>query len=182
MGFSRQEYWSGLPWPSPGDLPDPETEPRSSVLQADSLLSEPPREAQSFLLWNKKQRRHCRWNIWLGPWRISNLWTYGQKHLCQRKSWASFRSIETHMVCMSERVPVLIYQCSSEKYDRNVSSLKNIEMKALAYLMFFFFSTQVRLTWTEQQTLIFSLRSSSRGGNWNVNIMAFPRCSEPIGV
>lgn len=40
---------------------------------------------------------------------------------------------------MSERVPVLIYQCSSEKYDRNVSSLKNIEMKALAYLMFFFF-------------------------------------------
>ena len=113
------------------------------------------REVQCFLLWNKKQRRHCRWNnIWFGPWKISNLWTYGQKHLCQRKSWASFRSIETHRVCMSERVPVLIYQCSTEKYDRNVSSLKNTEMKALAYLMFF--STQVHLTWTEQQTLLFS--------------------------
>ena len=41
MGFPRQEYWSGLPLPSPGDLPDPGTEPKSPVLQADSLLSEP---------------------------------------------------------------------------------------------------------------------------------------------
>ena len=39
--FSWQEYWSGLPFPSPGDLPDPETEPRSPALQAYSLLSEP---------------------------------------------------------------------------------------------------------------------------------------------
>ena len=41
MGFSRQEYWSGLPFPSPGDLPDPGTEPKSPALQADSLPSEP---------------------------------------------------------------------------------------------------------------------------------------------
>ena len=41
MGFSRQEYWSGLPLPSPGDLPDPGIEPRSPTLQADTLLSEP---------------------------------------------------------------------------------------------------------------------------------------------
>ena len=40
--FSRQEYWSGLPFPSPGDLPDPGIEPRSPALQADALLSEPP--------------------------------------------------------------------------------------------------------------------------------------------
>ena len=37
MGFPRQEYWSGLPFPSPGDLPDPGIEPRSPTLQADSL-------------------------------------------------------------------------------------------------------------------------------------------------
>ena len=37
MGFSRQEYWSGLPFPSPGDLPDPGTEPMSPSWQADSL-------------------------------------------------------------------------------------------------------------------------------------------------
>ena len=39
MGFSRQQYWSGLPWPSLGDLPNPRIEPRSPALQADSLLS-----------------------------------------------------------------------------------------------------------------------------------------------
>ena len=37
MGFSRQEYWSGLPFPSPGDLPNPGIEPRSPALQADAL-------------------------------------------------------------------------------------------------------------------------------------------------
>ena len=42
MEFSRQEYWSGLPFPSPGDLSDPRVEPRYPALQADSLLSEPP--------------------------------------------------------------------------------------------------------------------------------------------
>ena len=42
MGFSRPEYWSGLPFPSPGDLPDPRIEPRSPTLQADALPSEPP--------------------------------------------------------------------------------------------------------------------------------------------
>ena len=42
MEFSRPEYWSGLPFPSPGDLPNPGIEPRSPALQADSLLAEPP--------------------------------------------------------------------------------------------------------------------------------------------
>ena len=41
VGFSRQEYWSGLPFPSQGDLPDPGIEPTSPALQADSLPSEP---------------------------------------------------------------------------------------------------------------------------------------------
>ena len=40
LEFSRQEYWHGLPFPSPGDLPAPEIEPTSPALQADSLLSE----------------------------------------------------------------------------------------------------------------------------------------------
>ena len=42
MGFSRQEGWSGLPLPSPGNLPNPGIEPRSPTLQADALLFEPP--------------------------------------------------------------------------------------------------------------------------------------------
>ena len=41
MEFSRQEYWNGLPFPTPGDLPNPGIEPRSPALQVDSLPSEP---------------------------------------------------------------------------------------------------------------------------------------------
>ena len=49
MGFPRQEYWSGLPFPSLGDLPDPGTEARYPALQADSLLTEPPGNYQVLL-------------------------------------------------------------------------------------------------------------------------------------
>ena len=57
-GFSRPEYWSGLPFPSPGDLPNPGIEPRSPTLQADSLPAEPQGKPKktgvgslSFLQW-----------------------------------------------------------------------------------------------------------------------------------
>ena len=47
LGFSRQEYWGGLPVPSPGDLPNPGIKPRSPTLQADSLPSEPPGKSKN---------------------------------------------------------------------------------------------------------------------------------------
>ena len=46
MGFSRQEYWSGLPFPPPGDLPSTGIEPESPALQADALPSEPPAKVE----------------------------------------------------------------------------------------------------------------------------------------
>ena len=46
VGFSRQEYWNGLPFPSPGDLPNPGIEPRYPAMQADALTSEPPGKRQ----------------------------------------------------------------------------------------------------------------------------------------
>ena len=52
MGFSRQEYWSGWLFPSPGDLPDPGIKPRSPVLQADALTSEPPGKTIHVLISN----------------------------------------------------------------------------------------------------------------------------------
>ena len=52
-GFSRQEYWSGLPFPSPGNLPDPGIEPRSPALWTDALPSEPP--GKSFSLEGESQ-------------------------------------------------------------------------------------------------------------------------------
>ena len=48
MGFSRQECWSGVPLPSPGDLPEPGIKPRSPTLQADALPSEPPGKPLNF--------------------------------------------------------------------------------------------------------------------------------------
>ena len=47
MEFSRQEYWNGLPFPSPGEVPNPGIEPGSPALQADSLLAEPPGKCQN---------------------------------------------------------------------------------------------------------------------------------------
>ena len=49
MGFSRQEYWSGLPFPSPGGLPKPGIEPWSPTLEADALIFEPPGKPKDIL-------------------------------------------------------------------------------------------------------------------------------------
>ena len=54
MGFSRQEYWSGLLCHPPGDLPNPGIEPRSPTLQADSLPAEPPGKP---MLWEKHPQK-----------------------------------------------------------------------------------------------------------------------------
>ena len=56
MGYARQEYWTGLLFPSPGYLPDPGVEPRSPTLQADALTSEPP---------GKKQPRYPSADKWI---------------------------------------------------------------------------------------------------------------------
>ena len=56
MEFSRQEYWSWLPFHSPGDLPNPGIEPRSPTLQADSLPSEPPGKPDAGKCWRQKEK------------------------------------------------------------------------------------------------------------------------------
>ena len=59
MGFSRQEYWSGLPLPSPGDLPDPGIEHRSLALQTDSCLITLTRTCSTMLKWSGETEHHC---------------------------------------------------------------------------------------------------------------------------
>jgi len=59
MGFSRQEHWSGLPFPSPGDLPDPRSEPGSPALEGDSLLTKPSGKPAKFI--NINQILVCSW-------------------------------------------------------------------------------------------------------------------------
>ena len=79
MGFSRQEYWSGLPFPSPGDLPDPGIEPRASTLQADALPSKPPGKLQND--WARKPLLNSLVKIYLNSktrsyFRILNKWNF----------------------------------------------------------------------------------------------------------
>ena len=72
MGFSRQEYLSGLPCPSPGDIPDPGIKPRSPALQADSLPSELFTNASLFIPWCRS-RYH-----FLSAWRSPVTFRAGQ--------------------------------------------------------------------------------------------------------
>ena len=67
MEFSRQEYWSGVPFPSAGDLPNPGIEPGSPTLWADTLLSEPPGNP-------KKWERKSLSRVWLfaTPWTVAH--------------------------------------------------------------------------------------------------------------
>ena len=67
MGLSRQEYWSGLPFPSPGDLPDPGIEPRSPALQTDTLLSEPPGKPAGAILSFISKDGEGRWLLKVFP-------------------------------------------------------------------------------------------------------------------
>ena len=85
-GFSRQEYWSGLPCPPPGDLPNPGMEPRFPALQVNSLPSEPPGKPmntrvgslslfQGILLSQKLSQglRDCRWILYQLSYQITEL-------------------------------------------------------------------------------------------------------------
>ena len=76
MGFSRQEYWSGLPFPSPGDRPDPGIEPASPTLQADSLLMNYQGRATEVL---GDQDSYCV-TVSLGRW-VSPTWGVGDHFL-----------------------------------------------------------------------------------------------------
>ena len=75
MGFSRQKCWNGLPFPSPGDLPDPGIEPGSPALQADALPSEPPGKPM--------------WDGWLQFRKGVQFWKAHQVAPCLEVSWCS---------------------------------------------------------------------------------------------
>ena len=74
MGFSRQECWSGLPFPSPGDLPDPVIEPGSPALQADALPSEP----QAFSICGE---RGLLFTVGFSSWRLLCLRSTGSRRV-----------------------------------------------------------------------------------------------------
>ena len=101
MGLPRQEYWGGLPFPSPGDLPDPGIEPRSPTLEADALTSEPPGKQRQF---TPEEHRgdaaspaHCPEAI-LYPWEFGGGGLprsfRGAGHLCDLGTGMALRGVE----------------------------------------------------------------------------------------
>ena len=80
-GFSRQEYWSGLPCPPPGDLPDPEIEPVSSALQADSLPTEPPEALLSHITKANPMWHAQKWNNSILSKRLLSTTRYSQDNI-----------------------------------------------------------------------------------------------------
>ena len=82
MGFPRQEYWSGLPFPSPGDLPEPGIKPGCPALQADSLL-ELQRKTFSLLL----EKLFIRYHIWKKCCLPSRFKKYGSQRM--PRSWTT---------------------------------------------------------------------------------------------
>ena len=75
MGFSRHEYWSGVPFPSPSDLPNPGIEPRYPALQADALLSEP---IYVFIISNKITNVHKSYYRWYGHFKFIKIFLYNK--------------------------------------------------------------------------------------------------------
>ena len=107
MGFSRQEYWSGLPFPSPGDLPDPGFEPGSPAFQADTLPSEPPGSPAL------SKRSSC--------WKARKLWKHRESFQQPRAiltvafHWEASQqflpSIWHHIVCWVECIHRFFFVC-----------------------------------------------------------------------
>ena len=95
MEFSRPECWSGKPFPSPGDLPNPGIEPRFPTLQADSLPAEPPAKGQRFpgtgpppsfgLWWSALEMSWLLWRYHLAHWCVTVNIYWGSK-----PSWSRF--------------------------------------------------------------------------------------------
>ena len=100
MGFSRQEHWSGLPFSSPEDLPNPGTEPRSPALQVDSL----PAELQGS---PSSRKRHLRQEPWIssGNHGLFKYWSADPDPEGARRGSASYTKHVTLLVGFSENIP-----------------------------------------------------------------------------
>ena len=125
MGFPRQEYWSGLPFPSPGDLPYPGIELGSRALQADSLLTEPPASVLAYTS-NKPEggfqngtcQHQCPCDRMKSPERllpasVSPVWvpvaSFLSRRLCKFSKWVWPRLLSHYCFCPGAGVCEILY-------------------------------------------------------------------------
>ena len=103
MGFSRQEYWSGLPFPSIGDLPNPGIEPRSPELQADSLATE---------LWGKSMQKYMEiYKKDLHNWdNHDGVITHLEPDILECEGKWALRSIALNKASGGDGIPVELFQ------------------------------------------------------------------------
>ena len=99
MEFSRQEYWSGFPFPSPGDLPGPGIEPGSPTLQADALLCEPPGKPEELY----KKDLHCLDNH-------DGVITHLEPDILECKVKRALGSITTNKASGGDEIPGKLFQ------------------------------------------------------------------------
>ena len=113
MGFSRQEYWSGLPFLSPGELPNPGIEPRSPALQAETLTSQPPGWVQISAL------KSYRWAEQKEAWTTRKI-IMDLSQTCPYSLWSCtschqvtfFSGVSRIFLCLLYRKSLLWWPCS----------------------------------------------------------------------
>ena len=111
MGFSRQEYWSGLPFPSPGDLPDSGIKPGSPALQANSLSSESPGKPMLYKIKtnrkaNKKPCHKCHLTLpfqhhlllFIDPWTLFTVCLECPMLICSHNKIFSFFKLQSYFL------------------------------------------------------------------------------------
>ena len=99
MGFSKQEYWSALPFPSPGYLPDPGIEPRSPAFQAETLTSEPPGKPCKI--------QAAKYKFEIAPKRPSGHWLPGRMNLLKLLT-ISLNALRHYLTAYPKNLPRLL--------------------------------------------------------------------------
>ena len=139
MGFSRQEYWSGLPFPSPGDLPNPGIEPRSPTFQADALTSEPPGKPHTITRNSQTELEYGRTSKFL-----HNIFPERQNMFPSRNSYFF-----------------------PDKLKNSIKAILNIKYYVCSCVTMFLWgsitsNTRVNFPWLSEKSLVSSLRARSR--------------------
>ena len=104
MGFSRQEYWSGQPCPSPGDRPHPRIEPSSPALQVNSLPPEPPGRLRITLVVSKYQTVVKGKDGIVKIYQVPHVWTFKAVNMCshvQSHEWVRESGVHRHVCAAS---------------------------------------------------------------------------------